>query len=263
MELSIVILHHGNAKAATRSLQALTKAWLPDQTEVFVVNNGKPGCNPEIPFDGDFDLHYLEIENRGYPQGNNVAMQRAKGKFLCILTDVVVEPATFKILLGYLQDHPQVGIVAPRLVYPEGGVQDNYRVFPRLLVQLIKRTFLRRWFLPQVRHYLMWDKDPQKSEAVDWLTGAMQVFTRECWEKIGPKDERYFLFMSDVDICRTAWDHGFEVHFVGETQATHEQARLSGGGILDVFRKKSVRIHIVDAMKYYWKYRGRKIPKTQ
>ncbi len=262
MELSIVILHHGNPNVASGTLRALSAAILPEQTEVFLVNNGEKGMNDVIDFDanGKFDLYPIEIANKGYPHGNNHALKMCKGKYLCILTDVEVERDTFPILLDYLNKNPHVGIAAPRLLYPRGVIQDNFRVFPRWYDLIIKRTVLRRFFKSRMRLYLMWDKDPYVSEAVDWLTGAMQVFRRECWEKIGPKDERYFLFMSDVDICRSAWECGFEVHFVGEAQAKHGESRLSGGSVADFFKKKAVRIHITDALKYFLKYSCKDLP---
>jgi hypothetical protein len=264
MDLSIVILHHGSPKEVTANLQALKAARLPKKTEVFVINNGQKGANAKIPFDSNlsFDLRYFEIENQGYPQGNNFGLRMAKGKFLCILNpDIEVKKNTFEVVLSYLQAHPRVGIAAPRLRYPDGSIQDNYRSFPRLIDHFIKRLFLRHFFTARMRRYLMWNKDPSKSEAVDWLTGAFQVFTRKAWNKVGPNDERYFLFMSDVDICRQAWARGFEVHFVGETEALHNDARLSSGGLLSFFTKPTLRIHLWDALKYYKKFFGRALPK--
>ena len=85
--------------------------------------------------------------------------------------------------------------------------------------------------------------------------------TRDAWEEIGPNDETYFLFMSDVDLCRKAWEKGFEVHFVGETEALHNEGRLSAGGIGSFFRKKTMRIHVWDAIKYYWRYLYKRLPK--
>lgn len=265
-DLSIVILHHGSPKEVTTNLEALKKTWLPPKTEVLVINNGAPGSNGFIPIERNlkFDLRFFEIENRGYPQGNNFGLGIAKGKLLCILNpDIVVQKDTFKLLLQYLEAHPKVGIVAPRLRYPNGKVQDNYRVFPRPFDLFVKRTFLRRWMINRMRSYLMWDKNPDVSEPVDWLTGAFQVFTRKCWDKVGPNDERYFLFMSDVDLCRIAWDKGFEVHFVGDTEAAHNEGRLSSGGVLDVFKKRTLRIHVWDAFKYYLKWMLRKLPKQR
>lgn len=265
-DLSIVILHHGSPKEVTKNLEALKKAWLPEKTEVFVVNNGPSGANAQIPVERNlkFELRFFEIENRGYPQGNNFGLSVAKGKLLCILNpDVVVQKDTFKVLLDYLHAHPKVGIVAPRLRYPDGRVQDNFRVFPRPFDLFIKRTFLRRFMKKRMSRYLMWNKNTEVSEPVDWLTGAFQIFTRKCWDKVGPNDERYFLFMSDVDLCRIAWNKGFEVHFVGETEARHNEGRLSSGGILDIFRKRTLRIHVEDALKYYLKWLLRKLPKQR
>lgn len=263
IDLSIVILHHGSPKEVTANLEALKKTWLPLKTEVLVINNGSVGANGMIPFERNmkFDLHFFEIENRGYPEGNNFGLRIAKGKVLCILNpDIVVGKDTFKVLLDYIAEHPKVGILGPRLRYPNGKVQDNFRVFPRPLDLFVKRTFLRGFFKKRMHRYLMWSKDINRSEPVDWLTGAFQVITRKCWNKVGPNDERYFLFMSDVDLCRTAWNRGFEVHFVGETEARHNEGRLSSGGLLDVFRKRTLRIHVLDAVRYYWKWALKKLP---
>ena len=264
MDLSIVILHHGGPREVTANLEALRSAWLPEKTEVLVVNNGKAGSNAKIPFDKNlkFDLRYFEIENRGYPQGNNFGLALAKGKFLCILNpDIVVREDTVKVLIDYLNAHSRVGIAAPRLRYPDGRIQDNYRKFPRPFDLLIKRTFLRRFFKQRMQSYLMWYKDAYKSEPVDWLTGAFQLFTRKAWDALQPNDERFFLFMSDVDICRKAWARGYEVHFVGETEALHNDERLSSGGLLAFFTKKTMRIHVRDAVKYYLKYLLRSLPR--
>ncbi len=264
MELSIVILHHGGPLEVTHNLAALAEAVLPLQTEVLVINNGFSGANARIkvPAHHRYELRFFEIENKGYPNGNNFGLHLAKGQFLCILNpDIVVGRETFKVLLNYLKEHPKVGLVGPRLRYPDGTVQDNYRTFPRIFDLIAKRTFLRRFFPRRMRRYLMWDKNPACSEPVDWLTGAFQIFIRRAWEKVGPNEERYFLFMSDVEICRLMWLKDFEVHFVGATEALHNDGRLSAGGVLDLFRKKTLRIHVKDAVKYYWKWFFRRLPK--
>ncbi len=264
MDLSIVILHHNAPDEVTANLEALSRAWLPVRTEVFVINNGAKGANGFIPFEKNlkFDRRFFEIENLGYPQGNNFGLRLAKGKFVCILNpDVKVQRDTFKVLIDYLEAHAKVGMVAPRLRYPDGRVQDNYRVFPRPLDLFVKRTFLRRFFTARMRRYLMWNKNPMVSEPVDWLTGAFHLMPRKVWEVVKPNDERFFLFMSDVDLCRQVWNKGYEVHFVGATEAAHREGRLSGGGVLDFFRKKTLRIHVWDAAKYYLKYLFRRLPK--
>lgn len=264
MDLSIIILHYGSPKEVTQNLEALYRAQLPAKTEVFVINNGTPGANAQIPMERNlrFDLRFFEIENKGYPQGNNFGLRLAKGRFLCILNpDIEVRKDTFAVLIDYLKKHPKVGIVAPRLRYDDGQIQDNYRTFPGPFDLIVKRTLLRKIFVKRLRRFLMWDKDPSASEPVNWLTGAFQLLTRKAWESLKPNDERFFLFVSDVDLCRRAWQKGYEVHFVGATEALHHDERLSAGGLRALFLKKTLRIHVWDAIKYYLKFFGKSLPK--
>ncbi len=261
MDLSLVLLHHGTPDDVTQTLRSLSRAWLPPRFEVLVLNNGRVGANDlvVVPSEIASSVRFFEIPNEGYPAGVNFGMRLATGKVLAIVTDVAFHDRCIKELMAYLSEHPKVGIVAPRLQYPNGRVQDNFRVFPRFWDLVFKRTFLGKLFARRLHRYLMWHKDPKISEPVDWLTGAFQMITREAWEKIGPKDERYFLFMSDVDLCRTAWAKGFEVHFVGSAEAIHKELRLSAGGFLALLRWQ-MRQHVLDAARYFWKYLGKSLP---
>ena len=90
MDISIVILHHGSPREVAANLEALKNAWLPEKRRFGWLITEKSA--PKIPFDdgdvrcasGCFELRYFEIENRGYPQGNNFGFVLAKGEFLCI-----------------------------------------------------------------------------------------------------------------------------------------------------------------------------------
>lgn len=262
--LGIVILQHNTPEEVTENFQAMQSATLPEKTQFVVVNNGGHKANEKIDkksYKG-FDVEFIDVPNKGFPHGNNVGIAKTDAKYIAMVNpDIEVNKDTIHTLLEYLKKHPKVGIVAPRLIYPNGLTQDNFRVFPRAFDLLIKRIkFLRKMFLGRMRKYLMWDKDPSENEPVDWVTGAFQVITRECWDKVGPNSEDYFLFMSDLEICRRAWEKGFEVHYVGKARAGHNESRLSGGGIVDIFKKKTMRIHIKDALIYFKKFFGKKIP---
>lgn len=265
-KLAIVILHYNTAEDVSKNLETLSKAWLPEKTEIVVVNNGGHKANDKIPkhLYENLNVRFFDIPNNGYPQGNNFGVSKTNAEYINILNpDIFVDPDTYEILFDYMKKHKNVGIVSPRLIYKNGKIQDNYRIFPRALDLIIKRTpFLRKRNINRMKKYLMWEKDPEKNETVDWVTGAFQIITRECWDAVGPNAERYFLFMSDVEICRDAWDKGFEVHFVGKAKALHNESRLSEGHFMDVFKKKTVRIHIKDAIKYFIKYFGKKLPKN-
>lgn len=263
-ELGIVILHHNTPRDVEKNLKSLSRAELPEKTEIIVVNNGEPGANRKIPKEvcANLNTRFFDVQNRGFPSGNNYGIKKTNAKYILMLNpDIEVDKKTIKRLLAYLQANPKVGIVAPGLVYANGKIQDNYRVFPRFSDLIIKRmAFLRKRCKNRMKKYLMWDKDPQKNEPVDWVTGAFQMVTKKCWEDVGPNSESYFLFMSDVELCRRAWEKNYEVHFVGEAQARHNETRLSEGTLADIFKKRTMRIHLKDAIKYFFKFFGKKNP---
>jgi len=262
--LGIVILQYNTPEEVTKNFQAFKKAELPRKTHFVVVNNGGNNANKKIDKNSyeNFNVEFIDIPNKGFPQGNNVGISKLNAKYIAMVNpDIEVNEKTIRTLINYLEKHSKVGIVSPRLIYPNGQTQDNFRVFPRTADLVIKRIkFLRKMFTGRMRRYLMWDKDPSKNEPVDWVTGAFQVVTRECWEAVGPNSEDYFLFMSDLELCRLAWEKDFEVHYVGEARAKHNESRLSGGGIIDIFKKKIMRVHIKDAIIYFKKFFGKKIP---
>lgn len=153
--------------------------------------------------------------------------------------------------------HPEVGVLGPKLVYPDGTVQDSCRRKMSFSDLVIKRTFLRK--LPvlkkRVAKYTMEDFDHKTVREVDLLVGACFMIPREVYAKVGGFDKRYFLFMEDFDLCREIAKLGKKVVYFPELEVTHNHKRLSGGSIFQLLRKKVFWIHVSSALKYFWKWR--------
>jgi len=83
---------------------------------------------------------------------------------------------------------------------------------------------------------------------------------REAFEKVGFMDERYFMYLEDADWCRRFWENGYQVVFLPEAKMFHYYYRVSKkkGGFLDIFLSKYTRIHLISALKYFWKWRHKK-----
>ena len=263
-ELAIIILQHNTPEHVERNLMALQAANLPQDTEIIVVNNGGHGANERIAAASysNLQVKFFETANDGFPKGNNFGLAQTEGKYYAFINpDIIVRPDTIEQMLNYLKSNTKVGIVAPQLIYPDGQLQDSFRTFPRLPDLFIKRIpWLRKLFPKRMFNYLMWGKNVEQSEAIDWAVGAFIIVTSDCMQAIGKHDDSYFLFMSDVVICRDAWERGFEVHYVAEAKATHNDKRVSDGSFLDYFRKKTIRIHVKDAIKYFWHYLFKSLP---
>ena len=68
-----------------------------------------------------------------------------------------------------------------------------------------------------------------KEKYVTFLTGCIQVISREVIEKVGLYDEKYFLYMEDVDFCYRVMKHNYKLLYVPESKIYHKIGSSTGG----------------------------------
>lgn len=268
MKISCIIVNWNLKYLPRLCIEALQRSETNFPFEIIVVDNDSH----------DESLEYLEQmhkkgeitlvhagANLGYGRGNNLGAQYAKGKYLLILNpDVSVEKDTLQKMADYMDRHKEIGILGPQLYFFNGQIQDSCRRFMRPMDLVIKRTPLQRFkFLKKrVDEYVMANYDHQGTQEVDLVTGACFMTPKAVFEKVGAFDDRYFLFMEDADLCRKVWEAGFKVVYFPEARALHYHKRLSGGGNLFwLLRQRVFWIHLHSAAKYFWKWRGKVLPR--
>lgn len=257
MELSLILLHTNGAKDAEQCLRSLQKTWLPKEHEIIVISNGNYKTNSQISPSSYEGLHvqFHDLAKDGYIRGNNYGYNLAKGKYIATVNpDILVQEDTIQLLLDHLKTYPHCGIVAPRLVFPDGVEQDSARPFPKITEIMSRRIFKTS----KTGNEPSWEAEYKQ---FDWVTGAMFIMTRECYEKTGGHDKRYYLFMSDISICWNAWNAGLEVHQLRDAKATHNENRLSGNKPMYILTKYTGRAHLRDACKYFVFYGFKPAPK--
>lgn len=189
MLLSIVILNHNTRfSILEKNFQALQTMSLEGDFEIIFVHNGTKQIEETTKLKKLFpqdNIIWLNIPNKGFPEGNNRGIEKTTGQYICMQNpDIIIKKDSYQLLINYLQKNSQVGIIAPQLIYPDGSIQDSYRHFPNFMDLIIKRTFLRKFFPGRMAKYLMWQKDPQAIETVDWLVGAFNLLPRKVYEQI-------------------------------------------------------------------------------
>ena len=122
MKLSVVILNYNVKYFVDLCLQSVFKAIEGIDAEVIVVDNAS--------VDGSVNwikTHFPEVkliinkDNTGFPKGNNIGVAQAKGEYLCILNpDTIVEEDTFEKAIEFSKEHPQMGIMGPKLIDGSG-----------------------------------------------------------------------------------------------------------------------------------------------
>lgn len=265
MTLSIILLNYKSQGHLRQSLRALRSQPIRHNLEVIVVDNGSHDQSAAVVSREYPAATFIGLpHNIGYSAGNNVGLRRATGEYIVILNpDVAVVPSALEELVAYLEQHPQVGIAAPRLINPDGSTQLSGALFPSFLIPLWRRSSFGKFpgARSQIRKYFIAGWDRTTSRPVGWALGACLVIRRKAFDQVGLLDERYFLYYDDVDYCRRFWEQGWEVHYVASAEMVHYLSRTSAvnpglSGILSY----ATRLHIRSWLAYTKKYRGKPKP---
>lgn len=194
-------------------------------------------------------------QNHGFGYGYNFGARYATGAYLMFNNpDKLLPKDGVEQLVSTLQSDESVGLVAPKLLHPDGSMRLSLRRFPRVLDIAARRSILGKLFPSALRRYLMLDADPQQQREVDWVAGGSFAIRRSLFAAIGGFDERFFLFFEDTDLCRRVHQQGKSVLFYPQVTGNDKRHRLSGESFFDLLFKKTGRIHVLSACKYFWKW---------
>lgn len=260
--LSAIVLNYRSPRDTVKCVQALRKQTIADAMEILVVDNHSDDESMgfiRAQLSGLPGVRIIEErENLGYGRGNNAASHLAQGEYLLILNpDNVLPPDGAAIMLEALKADPSAGVIGPALVYPDGSVRPSARRFPSPRDLLSKRMFPGPWHAAyeEERKRLM----SAPAVDVDWLVGACLLLRTDLYKELGGFDERFFLFFEDIDLCRRIHALDKKVLYLSSLHVLDRKGRLSGSSIFSLFTRKTTRIHLASAIKYFLKW-GFKVP---
>jgi GT2 family glycosyltransferase len=207
------------------------------------------------------------VENVGFKRLFNTGLLEAKGRYVFSLnSDVLMKPQVAETLIAYLKDHPEVGVVAPKQRHFNGRLQQSAFRFYRPLTIVYRRTFLGKTAFGK-RHidwFTLADVSLDTPTPVDWVIGSAMLVERDiALHRVGLMDERFFMYMEDVDWCRRFWEQGLAVVYFPGVEIYHYHAKGSakGGFFVGLLSNKLTWYHIQSALKYFWKYRRKPNPR--
>jgi GT2 family glycosyltransferase len=260
MKLSIIILNYKTVDLVKYCIKNIKATVRDVPYEIIVVDNAS--------YDGIkkmLDTHYPDIrfiqspENGGFSKGNNIGIREARGEYIMIMNpDITVKPGAIHEVVQYMDTHPDVGMVGPKLLNPNETLQRTFSRFQTWTTIVCRRTPLgqTRWGHQLLHEYQYRDADLSSPLEVDWVMGACQTVRRKDLDVVGMYDEMFFFYVEDMEWCRRMWMHGKKVVWLPSAQMyhLHEQASMTTPwGFLKF--NKFVRWHIVSFLKYKLKYR--------
>ncbi|MBV6459012.1 MAG: N-acetylglucosaminyl-diphospho-decaprenol L-rhamnosyltransferase [Fimbriimonadaceae bacterium] len=229
LDVSITICSWNTVNDLRDCLASLRTVQSEAKFEVIVVDNASVDGSPEMVTQEFPEVRLLaQTTNLGFTGGHNLAVRERQGKDAFLLnSDTVVHAGALASLLTFRRDHPEVGILGPKLLNPDGSLQLSCRRFPNPFAALFRNTIFGRLFPNNrfTRDYLMTDWPHDQARSVDWVSGAAMWVTKETIDRIGLFDEDFFMYCEDVDLCWRAHEAGLDVVYVPFGSITHAIGR--------------------------------------
>jgi GT2 family glycosyltransferase len=221
-KVGVVVLNYKVAQETIDCVKSVLKNDYGNLKIYVVDNNSGDGIEESIK---DFkQVEFIQTgDNLGFAGGNNIGIKKAlkDGCDLAFIVnpDTTLEKDTISILLSGMEDQ-EAGIVGPKILFETekniwfaGGKLDKNNVMGS--------------------HIGVDEKDIgqyDEIKEVDFITGAGMMISREVIEKVGVFDERYFLYLEDVDLCFRAKEKGFKIRYIPTAKMYHQNAKSTGLG---------------------------------
>jgi N-acetylglucosaminyl-diphospho-decaprenol L-rhamnosyltransferase len=191
--------------------------------------------------------------NVGFSAANNQAICVATGRHVLLLNpDTEIVGDALYALVTYADRHPDIGVVGPQLLDPDGGVQSSRRRFPSRTTAFFESTWLRPWAPKRLlRRYYVLDKPNNVVQDVDWVDGAALMARRAAINEVGLLDEEFFMYSEELDWCRRFNEAGWRVVYLPEAQIVHHRGKSSDQAVA------ARHIHFqTSKVRYFQKYHG-------
>jgi GT2 family glycosyltransferase len=251
-QLSIVIINYNVRNLLKKCLESIFKCEKDIEFEVIVVDNNSNDHSQEM-LKIDFPQVKL-IENKknlGFSRACNQGIKESYGKYILLLNpDTELTPGGFKKMIDFMDSKPEVGICGPRMMDQKGNLQFSCRSFPSYLTAISSSQSILNRILPDnflSKKYLLKEKSHSQIMEVDWVSGSCLLAKREMLEKVGFLDERFYMYVEDVDLCYRAKKSGFSVFYFPQVTVIHHIGKST--------QKKKITMLLEHHRSMYYFYR--------
>lgn len=223
--------------------------------EIIVVDNASDDGSPDM-VTALFPAARLirNQKNESFSHANNQAIRISSGRYVLVLNnDTVVLPGCLRILVDYLDAHLRVAAVGPKLLTPDGSVQQGYhRSLPRLAEPALLLFALNRFWPGKILFERARQLDGALVEPtpIEQIGGCALMLRRKALDSAGAFDESFHYWFEDVELCHRLQRNGWQIFYLPQARIIHyggatfastpapEQLMLYISGVLLYFKKQ-------------------------
>jgi GT2 family glycosyltransferase len=227
IDVSVIIINYNTCDLLRECLSSVVR----DSTlkEIIVIDNASTDGSVQM-VKTEFSEVVLRIndKNERFAKPNNTAISIARGRYLFLLnSDAFLYSDTIQKLVRYADDHPDVGVVAPQLLYPDGTIQPSCRGYFTLWSHFFDMCALDKIF-PKSKIFAKSEMsyfDHKSLIEVDHVMAAAILVRREVINDVGMFDENLTIIYNDLDWSMRIKKKGWKIIFYPEAQALHHHSK--------------------------------------
>ena len=218
-DLSVSLVNTNSRELLLACLESLRGT----DAEVVVLDNASEDGSADAVRERFPDVRLIAQQFRaGFGANHNAVIRATTRRYVYVLNeDTTSDDWGFAQLVSFLDANPGVAALGPRLVYPNGSVQDSAWRFPTPFVSALGLVTLGKAGVKQ--------SHGEAPRSVDWVTGAALLLRREALDQIGLFDEGFFLYSEEVDLQLRLRRGGWDIRFFPDVTVVHHESQFSAG----------------------------------
>jgi len=224
--IDLIIINYKSTDYLQTCLTSIYERLNGFHANVHVVDNGSGDHVYLVKSTYPKTILTIHNNNLGFSKAVNKIIKKTSSPYIVLLNpDTIVFDNFFEPIISFMQKHPDVGIVGPKVINSDGSIQGSARAFPTFSSALFGRRSLLTKLFPNNRitcTNILSNKSADRTPLeADWVSGACQIIRREAIEDVGLLDERFFLYWEDVDWCKRMWKEGWKVIYLPRAVVQH------------------------------------------
>ncbi|MCK9594965.1 MAG: glycosyltransferase family 2 protein [Candidatus Omnitrophica bacterium] len=254
VDISVVIVNWNVRSMLKQCLDSLYRFTSDISFEVFVVDNGSlDGSAEMVAKEFPWAILIANSRNLGFSAGNNQALRQARGRYSILLNpDTELVDNSLKAMADFMDGHPQVDCIAPRLIFADGSLQESCRHFPSFFTDLSESLYLDEAF-PGNRifnWYRIGVYSFDRMGPVDQPYGACLLFRKEDLVRLDFMDERFFMYYDEIDLCYRLKKSGGVIYYLPQIRVIHH-GNQSSKQVPDACHSWKLRSRLAFFNKHY------------
>ena len=229
-KVDILIVNWNSGDLLANCLESIHEYGGNNVGKVIVIDNGSVDGSDQVAVEG-LDLDIIRTgKNLGFGRACNLGSERVQAAYILLLNpDAELREGALERSLAFMEDpsHSDVGVLGAKLTDQHGHAHRHCARFPdwRSFVgnSLGLTRIAPRWFKP----ILMLEFDHLRERDVDHVMGAYYLIRTDLYRELGGFDERFFVYLEDLDLSRRVSLHGNAIHYHPGIQAYHKQGGTS------------------------------------